>query len=163
MASRTSADPGIPVRAVAGESMTLSDLIALLKRRKRYIFASLAFFLCLATLYCTIATRQYDAEGVIQIQKESSSMDLSSVLSAGDVAGGASDSLDTTIILQTQVSILESDTLALQVMIPRPWIFSGRSSSGASRWNRCRFPSTMRQTGALSRSRFFRIDSRPRW
>jgi succinoglycan biosynthesis transport protein ExoP len=116
MASRTSADPGIPVRAVAGESMTLSDLIALLKRRKRYIFASLAFFLCLATLYCTIATRQYDAEGVIQIQKESSSMDLSSVLSAGDVAGGASDSLDTTIILQTQVSILESDTLALQVI-----------------------------------------------
>ena len=96
--------------------MTLSDLIALLKRRRRYIFASLVFFLCLATFYCSTATRQYDAEGMIQIQKESSSMDLSSALSAGDVAGGASDSLDTTIILQTQVSILESDTLALQVI-----------------------------------------------
>ena len=116
MASRSTAESYQPARGMASESMTLSDLIALLKRRKVFILASVTLSLVLVTAYCIIATRQYEAEGIIQIQKESSSLDLSSALSAGDVAGGASDSLDTTIILQTQVSILNSSTLALQVI-----------------------------------------------
>jgi len=58
-----------------------------------------------------IATRRYEATGTVQIDKESSDgLGLDSLMSD---AGGASDPLDANIIIQTQVSILESDTLAI--------------------------------------------------
>jgi polysaccharide biosynthesis transport protein len=60
-------------------------------------------------------TRRYEAKGVFELQKSTSdSLDLEGLMSGG--ATGAADSLSVNIDLQTQVDILKSDTLALQVI-----------------------------------------------
>lgn len=60
-------------------------------------------------------TRQYQATGVFEMQKSSSdSLDLEDMMSSGPA--GASDSLSLNTDLETLVGILQSDTLALQVI-----------------------------------------------
>lgn len=66
-------------------------------------------------MYCIVCTRRYEATGVIQLQKDNSdAMGLDSLMSSA--AGGASDALDANIDLQTQASILQSDTLAIRTI-----------------------------------------------
>lgn len=93
------------------QEFSLSDLVTILRRRRIVIAATLVATMMAAGLYCTLATRRYEATATLQLQKESSdAMGLNSLMNS---AGGASDALDANIDLQTQANILQSETLAL--------------------------------------------------
>jgi len=68
----------------------------------------------LVALVCIFSTRRYQASGQLQVQKEAmDGLGLSSMLGG---AGGVTDALDGNISIQTQATILQSDTLALRVI-----------------------------------------------
>jgi succinoglycan biosynthesis transport protein ExoP len=94
--------------------LTLGDLCELLARRKVVVIAPLIAVLALATLVCMFSERRYQATGQLQVQKESlDGLGLSNMI--GDAAG-ATDALDANITIQTEATILQSDTLALRVI-----------------------------------------------
>lgn len=96
------------------KELTLKDLVVLLRRRRVVIYGTLLVVVASAALYCSVATRRYEATGTLQVQKDSSdAMGLESLMSS---ASGASDALDANINLQTQANILQSDTLALSTI-----------------------------------------------
>lgn len=65
-------------------------------------------------VYCAVCTRRYEATGVLQVQKEGAdALGLDSLMSGGD---DPSDALDLNVNLETQASILQSDTLALRTI-----------------------------------------------
>jgi capsular exopolysaccharide synthesis family protein len=69
----------------------------------------------LAIVYCLTATRQYKAKCVVQFQKSSSGgLDLDSLLGGG--GSDSSDGLSANLDLQTQATILQSETLALRTI-----------------------------------------------
>lgn len=103
-------------REVVSDMFTLGDWGRLLKRRQKIIYICLIVFLALATIRSITAKRLYQATGEIQVQKENSS-DFglgNGVMSDGGGAGA--DPLDYNLTLQTQAQILQSDTIALQVI-----------------------------------------------
>jgi succinoglycan biosynthesis transport protein ExoP len=80
------------------------------------VYVSLVVCILLATVYFLSATPRYQAAGQIEVQKEpSGAFGLDSSV-FGDEARGASDTLDYSMTLETQASILQSDTLALDVI-----------------------------------------------
>jgi succinoglycan biosynthesis transport protein ExoP len=94
--------------------LTLGDLYNLFMRRWLIIAVPVAIMLTAAIMVCVISQRRYQASGQLQVQKESmDGLGLSSMI--GD-ASGATDALDSNITIQTQASILQSDTLALRVI-----------------------------------------------
>jgi polysaccharide biosynthesis transport protein len=94
--------------------LTLGDLWDLCARRKIVILLPLAAMVTIAILICVFSQRRYQAIGQLQVQKESlDGLGLSSMI--GDSAG-ATDALDANITIQTEASILQSDTLALRVI-----------------------------------------------
>ena len=94
--------------------LTLGDLWELCARRKIVILAPLVAMLIIAILICVFSERRYQAMGQLQVQKESmDGLGLSSMI--GD-SSGATDALDSNITIQTEASILQSDTLALRVI-----------------------------------------------
>ena len=96
------------------KTLTLRDMVAIWRRRRVVVFGVVAGLVILTILYCIVCTRLYEADGTIQVQKESSdAMGLDTLMSA---AGDASSGLDADIDLKTQASILQSDTLALQTI-----------------------------------------------
>lgn len=100
---------------VSSDMFTLGDWGRLLKRRQKIIYICLLVFLALATIRSITAKRLYQATGEIQVQRESSGdFGLGNGV-MGDAAAGA-DPLDYNLTLQTQVQILQSDTIALQVI-----------------------------------------------
>src|SRR5579862_796223 len=104
------------LRAMRDDEMSLGALAAALKRRSTLFLYVLIGFLAAVTMYCLVATRRYQATGQIQIQKESAgAFGLESSV-MGDAADSASDALDYNITLQTEANILNSDSLALQVV-----------------------------------------------
>jgi capsular exopolysaccharide synthesis family protein len=97
------------------KELTLRDLLLILERRKKLAWIVVFSFVVSMALYCATATRRYQATGTVQLQKESTDgMGLESLMSSA--GGGASDALDANINLQTQASILQSDTLALRTI-----------------------------------------------
>lgn len=94
--------------------LTLGDLWELCVRRKIVILVPLVASLAIAIVVCTFSERRYEARGQLEVQKESlDGLGLSSMIGG---AAGASDALDGNIALQTEASILQSDTLALRVI-----------------------------------------------
>jgi succinoglycan biosynthesis transport protein ExoP len=67
--------------------------------------------LALLVLYLAFATRRYAGEATLEFDKQNADM-----LGVNGATAGATDTLDYNITLQTQADILESDTLALQVI-----------------------------------------------
>src|ERR1700683_220739 len=96
------------------QQLTLQDVLRVLKRRRKAAIVFGVAVLMLVALYLTFATRRYAGEATLEFDKQNADM-LGLQSNAGGVAD-ISDSLDYNIILQTQVNILESDTLALQVI-----------------------------------------------
>jgi succinoglycan biosynthesis transport protein ExoP len=97
------------------QQLTVLDLWETIKDRKSYVIATLLVAIGVAALFGIFGTRQYQAQGEIQIQKDSTdALGLDSMMSGA--AGGASDALDANITIQTQAKILESQTLALTVI-----------------------------------------------
>jgi polysaccharide biosynthesis transport protein len=94
---------------------SIKDLMRILDRRRRIALGVMIAVFLLSVLACLIMTRRYEAAGVFELQKSSSdSLDLEDMI--GGAAGGASDSLTINTELQTEASILQSDSLALKVI-----------------------------------------------
>lgn len=95
--------------------LTIQALLAILRRRRALITGTTAVCFTLAALFCIFTSRRYSATAEIQVQKSSADgLGLESMMSSA--GGDASDALDANITLQTQASILQSDTLALKVI-----------------------------------------------
>ncbi len=102
-------------RAVSPERpLTLGDLRLIFRRRRPVVLLCLMLCISLAVLVCLFSTRRYEAVGEIQVQKESAdALGLDSLMGGAE---SASDALDASLTLQTQAELLQSDTLALQVI-----------------------------------------------
>lgn len=96
------------------KELSIGDLLNVISRRWAIVVGTVALFLAAATLICVFSTRRYLATAEIQVQKESSSQ-LGLETPSGDT-GAYSDSVQDNITLQTQASIIESDSLALKVI-----------------------------------------------
>lgn len=100
--------------AMRNKELTIGDLYNICRRRWIMLMAPIVLLLIAAVLVCIFSERRYQATGELQIQKESvDGLGLSSM--AGEAAG-ATDALDANVTIQTEASILQSDTLALQVI-----------------------------------------------
>lgn len=96
------------------QELTISGLLLILKRRRFVVVGTTLFLFTCAVLVCMFMTRRYQAKAEIQVAKQGSDgLGLEGMM--GD-ASGATDALDANITLQTQADILQSDTLALQVI-----------------------------------------------
>ncbi|MGC2300398.1 MAG: exopolysaccharide transport family protein [Acidobacteriaceae bacterium] len=95
---------------------TLADLFAAFSRRRSWIFSSLAACIGLAIAYWAFATPNYRATAVIEIQKEShGAFGLDNTTSDG-TSRAVSDSFDDNLTLQTEIGVLQSDALTLDVI-----------------------------------------------
>jgi succinoglycan biosynthesis transport protein ExoP len=93
------------------QPLTLQDVLRVVKRRRKAALIFACSVLGIIALYLTFATRRYAGVATLEFDKQNADM-----LGVNGGAGGISDSLDYNITLQTQAQILESDTLALQVI-----------------------------------------------
>ncbi len=99
----------------SASEFSLKDIVRILDRRRRILVTTAGVVFLLAVLACIFMTRRYKAVGVFELQKSSSdSLDLEDMM--GESVGGASDSLSLNTDLDTLSSILQSDSLALQVI-----------------------------------------------
>jgi capsular exopolysaccharide synthesis family protein len=98
------------------DELTLRDLLNIYRKRRRVVYGTVLVLGILGALYCALCTRRYEAAGTVQIQTGSS--DVLGMDSLMGEAGGASglDPLEANIIIETQASILQSDTLALRTI-----------------------------------------------
>jgi polysaccharide biosynthesis transport protein len=92
--------------------LTLREIAAMLARRRAIIYISLSIFFLLAILALIVSTRRYKSVGEIELQKDSTGS-LGLQTDAGDAP---SDALEVNMIIQTQAKVLESDSLALNVI-----------------------------------------------
>jgi len=106
--SATAAEPPV--------EWTVVDLFSVLWRRRVWILGFLAFFTGLAVLDWALATPRYRATAVLEIQKDShGAFGLDNTTTDGSTTA-VSDSFDDNLTLQTEVGILESDALTLEVI-----------------------------------------------
>ena len=95
--------------------LTINDLVLVLRRRRNVGLIILGACFLLALLYCITATKRYTATSVVQVQKEGSSpIDLTDL--GGPASGLGGDPAGSNVNLETQSQILQSDTLALNVI-----------------------------------------------
>lgn len=131
--------------------VSLRDLIGTLRRRKTIIIAIALFCIVVSVLLCLVKTRRYDSSSVIELQKSAGgSLGLESMMSgAGE---DSSDSLGVDLDLMTQVNILQSDTLALNVIkdlhLENNRDFRGRSSRLADLMSHFGFRGNEERSGA---------------
>ncbi|HEX4770859.1 MAG TPA: Wzz/FepE/Etk N-terminal domain-containing protein [Bryobacteraceae bacterium] len=93
----------------------LRNLLRIFRRRKSTVYAVLAVIFLAAVAVCAFSTRRYSASAKIELQKSGSdSLGLDSMISGA--SGGFDDPLSLNVDLQTQASILQSDTLAIPVI-----------------------------------------------
>ncbi len=97
------------------KELTIADLWSLLARRRVTVAVILLFFVTAGALVCIFSTRRYQSIAELQVDKETGSP-LGLQGSAGEDSSSYSDALQDNITLQTQASILESDSLALTVI-----------------------------------------------
>ena len=103
-----------PPNQAPPREMTIADVLTILSRRRWLILGSMSVVIAAAIALCATSPRMYKATAVIQVQKDSvDALSLDNMI--GNTAS-APDSLDTNITLQTEAQILQSETLALQVV-----------------------------------------------
>ena len=95
---------------------TILDLLALFRRRRVFLIWPLVGLLLLVTVYCALATPRFQATGQIEVQKESPRVFGLESSVMGDSQDADADSLDYNMTLETEASILQSGSLALQVI-----------------------------------------------
>ena len=107
--------PAGGLEQIPTQELTLLHLWEIVKDRRRLVLGMLVLAIGIAVLAAVFSTRKYVAVGEIQIQKDSTdALGLDSLM--GGAAGGATDALDANLTIQTQAKILESQTLALDVI-----------------------------------------------
>jgi capsular exopolysaccharide synthesis family protein len=104
------------VRTIQPNSeLTIGSILAILRQRKHVIVLTTCLFVVLVAAYCLLATPHYKSESVIEVQQSSSDLlGLESLMNTPSSEMG--DALNASLDLQTQVEILQSDTLALKVI-----------------------------------------------
>jgi succinoglycan biosynthesis transport protein ExoP len=104
---------GTPAPVAARQEMSIQDLWKVLSRRRWFVLGSLLFCIAGGSILFATATRFYKGAAQIQVQKEAAD-----ALSMDNMLGpeSQSDAVDSNITLQTQAQILQSDSLALQVV-----------------------------------------------
>ncbi len=97
----------------ARKEMSIQDFWGVLSRRRIVFLGVMATVIALAFILFATSTRLYKGSAQIQVLKESAD-----TLSMATMMGpeSASDAVDSNITLQTQAQILQSDSLALQVV-----------------------------------------------
>lgn len=95
---------------------TVADLCAMLVRRRAWIFASLAVTCAIAVFYGLAATPHYRATAVIEIQRQSRGEFGLDNTTTDSQTTAVSDSFDDNLTFQTQIGILQSDAIALDVI-----------------------------------------------
>lgn len=103
-------DSGPPVE------WTLGDLLRVLARRRMWILASASVCCALAVVYSLGATRRYRASALIEIQKQAHGEFGLENTTADAPTAAPSDSFDDNLNLQTEIGILQSDALTLDVI-----------------------------------------------
>src|ERR1700735_1313413 len=109
----------LPLHDVAGDppaEWTLVDLFSALARRRPWILSALALSLALALAYWALATPRYRATAVIEMQKESHGAFGLENTTSDRQSTAISDSFDDNLTLQTEIGILQSDALTLDVI-----------------------------------------------
>jgi uncharacterized protein involved in exopolysaccharide biosynthesis/Mrp family chromosome partitioning ATPase len=115
-------EPGLKMQPIAhygatSDDLTIEEVKNIFRRYRRLIGSCVVFFLLVATAYCIIAKRRYASVGQLELAKtELSALDSLGNATNGPSAASTSDAVDFALTQPTQVSILESETLALQVM-----------------------------------------------
>jgi polysaccharide biosynthesis transport protein len=103
-------DSGPPVE------WTLADLFAVLVRRRASIAAPLLTCCACALLYGLCATPRYQATAIVEVQKQSHGAFGLDNTTADTQTTALSDSFDDNLTLQTEIGILQSDALTLDVI-----------------------------------------------
>jgi len=104
----------LPASASDNE-LTFASLGRILRRRRTIFWGTLAVILIAGAVTFATSTRLYKATAEIQVQKDTAdALGLNSIMGASSES--ASDALDTNITIQTQAQVLQSDSLALQVI-----------------------------------------------
>jgi succinoglycan biosynthesis transport protein ExoP len=95
--------------------LTIGAILAVLRQRRRIIIATTVVLFLLVALYCVVATPHYKSTAVIEVQRSSDDLlGLESLMASQPSEMG--DALNASLDLQTEVEILQSDTLALKVI-----------------------------------------------
>ncbi|HTZ59988.1 MAG TPA: polysaccharide biosynthesis tyrosine autokinase [Acidobacteriaceae bacterium] len=92
--------------------LTLREIGIMLARRRGIILISVAVCFVLAIVALALSTRRYKSVGEIELQKDATA----SLGMQTDNADVPSDALEVNMLIQTQARILQSDSLALQVI-----------------------------------------------
>ncbi len=101
--------PWMPMR----KEMTVQDLWGSLSRRRSIVLGILLLTIAVGTTLFATSTRLYKASAEIQVQKESAdALNMETMMGPESV----SDAVESNVNLQTQAQILQSDSLALQVI-----------------------------------------------
>ncbi|HVT96486.1 MAG TPA: GumC family protein, partial [Acidobacteriaceae bacterium] len=109
----------LPLHETPGEppiEWTLVDLVAILVRRRAWILASLALCCGTAFLYWLSATPRYRATAIIEVHKDSHGAFGLDNTTADRPSNETNDSFDDNLTLQTEIGILQSDALTLDVV-----------------------------------------------
>lgn len=93
------------------KELTVKDLIGIFVRRRAVVAGGIVLCLAAGIALCVLTKREYTATTQLQVQKEQSSQ-----LGLGSPNAEASDAVQDSITLQTQATILHSDSLALKVI-----------------------------------------------
>jgi succinoglycan biosynthesis transport protein ExoP len=105
---------GVPMTPVRSE-ITIQELWEVLRRRRSLVLKIFLVVIAVGALMFAVSTRLYKGTAEIQVQKESAdALGLDSMISSPPEA--ESDAVEANITLQTQAQILQSDSLALQVI-----------------------------------------------
>ncbi len=111
--------PRVRERSAPGEppvEWTLGDLCAVLLRRRNWIIGAVVVGCALAVAWWLLATPRFRATAVIEVQKESHGAFGLENTTADKSSTDLSDSFDETLALQTEMGVLESDAIALDVI-----------------------------------------------
>ena len=97
--------------------LDVGGVLRLLSRRRKWIYGSVVLFTALAAAVCLIMTPRYKATATLELLKqEEGALAPTGVGSTEGTGDQAEDALNFNLSLQTQVSVLESDELALRVI-----------------------------------------------
>jgi len=106
--------PGYAPPPSPSSELTISELCAVLARRRTVLLGLIGVFFAIAIFICVFSTRRYTATAEIQVQKESETQLILDSPAGSDKS--ASDAVQDNISIQTQSSILQTDSLALKVI-----------------------------------------------
>jgi len=112
-----SAHADLPLRdADPPVEWTLVDLFGVFHRRRAWVLSSLALSCALALLYWICARPHFQATAVLEIQKDShGAFGLENTTTDGP-STAISDSFDDNLTLQTEIGILQSDAVTVDVI-----------------------------------------------